>query len=76
MDMSFPRRQKQVAPQPKTRADWLIHFRRAKCDETLRHMAERLWESLSTSPNRLDMWLAYGDRQDEIEQSRFVRRYS
>jgi hypothetical protein len=39
-------------------------------------MAERLWESLSTSPNRLDMWLAYGDRQDEIEQNRFVRRYS
>ncbi|MFM4814737.1 MULTISPECIES: hypothetical protein [Aeromonas] len=76
MDMTFPQRNTVTRhSESKSRLDWLIHFRKAKCEETLTHMAERLWDSLTCKTNRLNMWLAYGDRQDEIEQHKFTRRH-
>ena len=76
MDMTFPQLNTVTRPsESKSRLEWLIHFRKAQCEETLTHMAERLWDSLTCKTNRLNMWLAYGDRQDEIEQHKFTRRF-
>lgn len=57
-----------------TRQDWLIHFRLAVTHDTLDHMANRLWDSMEDDNLRLAMWMAYGDRQDEIDNHVFVKR--
>lgn len=57
-----------------TRQDWLVHFRLAVTHDTLDHMANRLWESITDDRIRLEMWIAYGDRQDEIDNNVFVNR--
>lgn len=59
---------------PFSRADWLIRLRRAKCHDTLEFMADRLYESLASTKEKADLWLAFGDRQDEIDQGRYVGR--
>lgn len=57
-----------------SRVDWLIHFRLAVTHDTLDHMAERLWNSDLEHTIKLNMWMAYGDRQDEIDHNKFVKR--
>jgi hypothetical protein len=74
MEMSFPIRATQVEYRPKTRIDWLIHFRRAVAHETLDHMAERCWGSIGNPKDKAEMWLAYGDRQEEIDRGQFAAR--
>lgn len=74
MEMTFPVAGNMPARAPKSRVDWLIHFRRAVIHDTLDFMADRLWESLQSPKDKAEMWLAYGDRQQEIDNSQFVAR--
>lgn len=78
---TFPTRSPEViestrkrARKLKSRNDWLVHFRKAKTDKTLTHMAERILRTIDSGvPDQVNMWLAYGDRQDEIEQGKYTR---
>lgn len=74
MEMTFPKRGVTPGSAPKTRIDWLVHFRKAVIHDTLDFMADRLWESLQSPKEKADMWLAYGDRQQEIDNGLFVSR--
>lgn len=74
MSMTQPVQSAIPAKATKTRVEWLIHFRRAISHETLDHMAERSWESLHAAKDKADMWLAYGDRQQEIDNGVFISR--
>nr|BDT52628.1 hypothetical protein [Raoultella planticola] len=74
MEMTFPVAGSMPARAPKSRVDWLVHFRKAVIHDTLDFMADRLWASLQSPKDKAEMWLAYGDRQQEIDNSQFVAR--
>ena len=74
MEMIFPVAGSMPARAPKSRVDWLVHFRKAVIHDTLDFRADRLWASLQSPKDKAEMWLAYGDRQQEIDNSQFVAR--
>lgn len=74
MEMTFPVAGSMPARAPKSRVDWLVHFRKAVIHDTLDFMADWLWASLQSPKDKAEMWLAYGDRQQEIDNSQFVAR--
>jgi hypothetical protein len=56
------------------RTDWLLKFRRAKCNETLDVMRDAALRELTSVREVGNMLLAHEKREDEIEMGLYCRR--
>jgi hypothetical protein len=56
------------------RTDWLLKFRRAKCNETLDVMRDAALRELTNVREVANMILAHEKREDEIEIGLYCRK--
>jgi len=56
------------------RTDWLLRFRRAKCNETLDVMRDAALRELTNVREIANMILAHEKREDEIEIGLYCRK--
>lgn len=56
------------------RTDWLLKFRRAKCNETLDVMRDAALRELTSVREVANMILAHEKREDEIEIGLYCRK--